>query len=156
MTGSDSAVIPQDEVLTPARPVTDRGGHRFVILLANAKGGCGKTTLSTSLASYYAGRGRDVTLLDLDPQQSATQWCRQRKEGGNDDIRLVSIPLDGRFHAGKLQGALREAGDLLIIDSPPGSTAWHWMPCSTSPRWCWCRCCRARSTSVPPPASCNR
>lgn len=120
MTGSDRAVIPQDEVLTPARPVTDRGGHRFVILLANAKGGCGKTTLSTNLASYYAGRGRDVTLLDLDPQQSSTQWCRQRKDSGNDDIRLVSIPLDGRFHAGKLQGALREAGDLLIIDSPAG------------------------------------
>ena len=120
MSGSEGAVLPQDEVLTPARPVADRFGQHFVILLANAKGGCGKTTLSTSLASYYAGRGRDVTLLDLDPQQSASQWCRQRQQGGNDDIRLLSIPLDRHFHAGKLQGALRQAGDLLIIDSPAG------------------------------------
>jgi chromosome partitioning protein len=117
---SDSAVIPQDDVLTSARPAADRAGQRFVILLANAKGGCGKTTLSTSLASYYAGRGRDVTLLDLDPQQSASQWCRQRQQGGHDDIRLLSLPLDSRFHAGKLQSSLREAGELLIIDSPAG------------------------------------
>lgn len=120
MEGNNTVATPQDETLGPARTVADRNGQRFVILLANAKGGCGKTTLSTSLASYYASRGRAVTLLDLDPQQSATQWHRQRSEGDKAPIRLITLPVDRHFHAGRLHGPLREADDLLIIDSPAG------------------------------------
>lgn len=117
---ANSAAVPQDSVLTSARPVADRAGQHFVILVANAKGGCGKTTLSTSLAGYYASRGHDVTLLDLDPQQSASHWCKQRQQNGRQDIRLLSAPLDSHFHAGKLQEVLRQSSDLLIIDSPAG------------------------------------
>jgi chromosome partitioning protein len=119
MHGSNPIAL-NDDILAPARPVRDRSREQFVILVANAKGGCGKTTLSTSLASYYAGRGRAVTLLDLDPQQSSSQWLRQRVQSGRDDIQLLSLPLDCRFHAGRLQGPLRESRELLIIDSPAG------------------------------------
>ena len=38
------------------------------IMVINAKGGSGKTTISTNLASYYANSGFKVTLVDLDPQ----------------------------------------------------------------------------------------
>lgn len=41
------------------------------ILIANPKGGSGKTTLSTSLAGYFASQGIKVCLLDLDKQQSS-------------------------------------------------------------------------------------
>ena len=40
------------------------------IMVINAKGGSGKTTISTNLASYYANSGLKVTLVDLDPQGS--------------------------------------------------------------------------------------
>ncbi|PKM22641.1 MAG: ParA family protein [Gammaproteobacteria bacterium HGW-Gammaproteobacteria-14] len=110
----------QDEIVAPARTVTDRGRQHFVVLVANAKGGCGKTTLSTSLASYYASQGRSVTLLDLDPQQSSSQWWRQRTQQGYPAIDLQTVPLDGHFHAGRLQASLREARDMVIIDSPAG------------------------------------
>lgn len=50
----------------------------FRILIANSKGGCGKTTLTTSLAGYFARSGRRTTLIDCDPQGSSTAWCSQR------------------------------------------------------------------------------
>jgi chromosome partitioning protein len=48
------------------------------IVVLNTKGGSGKTTLATNLAAYYAWRGRQVALLDLDPQGSSMRWLRQR------------------------------------------------------------------------------
>jgi chromosome partitioning protein len=48
------------------------------ILVANPKGGSGKTTLATNLAGYFATRGRRVMLADLDRQQSAVQWLQRR------------------------------------------------------------------------------
>jgi chromosome partitioning protein len=129
MESTNTIPIEGDAILAPARLVADRGRNHFVILIANAKGGCGKTTLSTSLASYYAGRGRAVSLLDLDPQQSSSQWWRQRQQSASEtapgravseNIQLLSLPLDKHFHPGKLQTPLREARDLLIIDSPAG------------------------------------
>jgi chromosome partitioning protein len=50
------------------------------ILLVNAKGGCGKTTLAINLASYYASNNKHVALFDHDPQGSATQWLSLRDE----------------------------------------------------------------------------
>lgn len=48
------------------------------IVVINSKGGCGKTTLSTNLASYYAVHGYPTALFDYDPQDSATRWLSQR------------------------------------------------------------------------------
>ena len=48
------------------------------ILVANPKGGCGKTTLATNLAGYFSSRGRRVIISDLDRQQSAAQWVARR------------------------------------------------------------------------------
>lgn len=50
--------------------------QRIVIL--NPKGGCGKTTLATNLASYYAMREPLPALLDCDPQGASTQWHEKR------------------------------------------------------------------------------
>jgi len=50
------------------------------IVVINSKGGCGKTTLSTNLASYYAANGYPSALLDYDPQDSATRWLSLRPE----------------------------------------------------------------------------
>ncbi|MBX2868937.1 MAG: ParA family protein [Acidiferrobacterales bacterium] len=48
------------------------------ILVVNPKGGCGKTTITTNLASYYALWEVPVALIDLDPQQSSLEWLNQR------------------------------------------------------------------------------
>ncbi len=50
------------------------------IMTLNPKGGCGKSTLATNLASYYATQGQDVTLADLDPQGSSMDWLALRPE----------------------------------------------------------------------------
>lgn len=49
-----------------------------VIVVANPKGGVGKSTLSTNLAGYFAARGESVMLGDVDRQQSARDWLSVR------------------------------------------------------------------------------
>ena len=48
------------------------------ILVVNPKGGCGKSTIATNLAGYYASKGRSVALVDLDQQRSSYQWGATR------------------------------------------------------------------------------
>jgi len=48
------------------------------ILVINSKGGSGKTTLATNLASYYAYHGQATALMDYDPQGSSMQWLKLR------------------------------------------------------------------------------
>ena len=52
-----------------------------VIVVANPKGGVGKTTLSTNVAGYFAARGHAVMLGDVDRQQSARTWLAMRPSG---------------------------------------------------------------------------
>ena len=74
------------------------------ILIANPKGGSGKTTLSINLAGYLAASGQRVAILDLDRQKSATQWLASR------DARLPKIEL--------LTQKQGEGSGWLVIDSP--------------------------------------
>jgi chromosome partitioning protein len=52
-----------------------------VIVVANPKGGVGKTTLATNLAGYLASRGHAVMLGDVDRQQSSKTWLALRPSG---------------------------------------------------------------------------
>jgi chromosome partitioning protein len=49
------------------------------ILVLNPKGGSGKTTIATNLASYFASLGDRPLLSDNDPQGSSTRWLKKRK-----------------------------------------------------------------------------
>lgn len=53
------------------------------ILVVNPKGGCGKTTIATNLATYYAVWDTSTALVDLDPQQSSMEWLRVRPKDEN-------------------------------------------------------------------------
>ena len=57
-----------------------------VFVVANPKGGVGKTTLSTNIAGYLAARGHAVMLGDVDRQSSARAWLEQRPK----DLPLIS------------------------------------------------------------------
>ncbi|MBT8078500.1 MAG: ParA family protein [Gammaproteobacteria bacterium] len=46
--------------------------------MLNPKGGCGKTTLTTNLASYFALRGPMPTIMDCDPQGGSMRWLEKR------------------------------------------------------------------------------
>src|SRR5918994_4204595 len=50
----------------------------IAVLVANTKGGCGKTTISTHLAAAFATPGRRPALADADRQHSSFQWTRLR------------------------------------------------------------------------------
>src|SRR5256885_12424055 len=47
-------------------------------LVINSKGGSGKTTVTTNLASYFAARNIPTTIMDYDPQGSCLNWLRLR------------------------------------------------------------------------------
>ncbi len=83
------------------------------IMVLNAKGGCGKSTLATNIASYFATQGAAVALADYDPQRSSLDWLDRR----SDD--RASIAAVAGFEDG-LKYAPRNA-DILVIDAPARS-----------------------------------
>lgn len=50
----------------------------MIILIGSQKGGCGKSTLAVNIATALALSGKEVFLLDADPQSSATRWAQDR------------------------------------------------------------------------------
>ena len=83
------------------------------IMVMNAKGGCGKSTLATNIASFFADAGYSVGLADYDPQRSSLDWLERRPDN------RPSIAAVAAFDEG-LKRAPRTA-DYLIIDAPARS-----------------------------------
>jgi len=50
------------------------------VLVANSKGGCGKTTVATHIAAYFASAGHETVLADADPQHSGLKWLSRRPQ----------------------------------------------------------------------------
>ncbi len=82
------------------------------IMVLNPKGGCGKSTLATNLAAYYALKGEPVALADLDPQQSALDWLAARPDE-RAAIHGCAMEEDGKVLLPHAHGAL-------IFDAPAG------------------------------------
>jgi chromosome partitioning protein len=83
------------------------------ILVTNAKGGCGKSTIATSLAAYFASEGYATALADFDPQASALSWLEQRP------AEYAPITGVAGFESG-LKNVPRNT-EYVVIDSPAGS-----------------------------------
>jgi chromosome partitioning protein len=78
------------------------------LLIANPKGGCGKTTLATNVAGFLAGKRQRVAIADDDPQQSASFWLGRRPALFP---KILPAPADARD---------RKDFDWIVVDSPAG------------------------------------
>lgn len=82
------------------------------VMVANPKGGAGKTTLATNLAGYFANQGQKVTLCDLDRQQSALRWMA---------FRAPELPpVTGYFAGNQMLFNLPKEPDWVVVDAPAG------------------------------------
>ena len=84
------------------------------VMVLNSKGGSGKSTLSTNLASYYASAGKKVVLVDFDPQASSLDWLSARPSG-----RKSIIGVDGSNGTIKVP----RSADYVIYDTPAAVAA---------------------------------
>lgn len=82
------------------------------VLVANPKGGAGKTTLATNLSGYFANQGMKTTLCDLDRQQSSLRWMA---------FRDPSMPqIAGYFGGNQIVLNLPKEADWVVVDAPAG------------------------------------
>lgn len=89
----------------------------MIISLVNTKGGTAKTTSAIYLALAFCNRGREVVVLDLDKQGSATDWADRAIEAGDPlpfEVHVVNMK--------RLEKYAADCGDdqVVIIDTPPG------------------------------------
>ena len=80
------------------------------IMVLNAKGGSGKTTLATNLASYFASQQNNVTLVDYDPQASSLAWLDERSS--------ARPPIAGIAGYQRNAGRVKRQTDIVILDAP--------------------------------------
>lgn len=81
------------------------------VLITNAKGGCGKSTISTNLAAAFANAGLKSVLADADRQKSALAWL---------SLRPQEAPSIKGLDWEKPAGGLPKKAARLVIDAPAG------------------------------------
>lgn len=83
-----------------------------VIVVANPKGGVGKSTLATNLAGYFASRGHAVMLGDVDRQQSSRTWLA---------LRAANLPRIATWEARQGEIVRPPKGTThVVLDTPAG------------------------------------
>ena len=88
-----------------------------VVVIANPKGGVGKSTLATNVAGYYASKGHAVMLGDADRQQSSRLWLGLRPPQARPittwemSADLIVKPPKGTTH--------------VVLDTPGGLHGWR-------------------------------
>ncbi len=90
-----------------------------IITVAQQKGGAGKTTLAAHLAVAFTAQKKSVAVIDIDPQQSLTQWYRLREARfGDAGAGLLVSAIKGWRVQKEVQRLAREH-DVVIVDSAP-------------------------------------
>ena len=89
----------------------------FKVAVLNTKGGCGKTTLSTSLAGYYALKGFSTAILDMDPQGSSLRWLANRRDRKPAILGLNGAEKNGRVTR-SFQLRVPPNVERLVVDTP--------------------------------------
>jgi chromosome partitioning protein len=89
-----------------------------VVVVANPKGGVGKTTVATNIAGYFASKGQQVMLGDADRQQSSRLWLRLRPP----EARPISS-----WELGEGQIAKPPKGTTHVVLDTPAGMHGKWM-----------------------------
>jgi len=100
-------------LITPRRDKLNR------IVVLNPKGGCGKSTLVTNLAAYYAARGPAPAVMDFDPQGSTMAWL-DRREAKRNEIHGIAAYKQSMQATRSWQLRVPNETTTLIVDSPAG------------------------------------
>ena len=88
-----------------------------IIVVAQQKGGSGKTTIAANLAVAYARQGARVAILDTDPQGSLGRWFMARRERlGDAGMAFSTASAWGVSYECE---KLRAEADYVLIDTPP-------------------------------------
>src|SRR5690554_6159544 len=88
------------------------------VLVINGKGGAGKTTVSTNLATWLAHRGERTVLVDADPQGSSSYWVKQRLP---ELPPIYCVKIDNFARTTRsFQWRAPKTTRWLITDAPPG------------------------------------
>lgn len=85
----------------------------MIVLIGGEKGGTGKTTLATNLATLLALAGRDVLLVDSDAQASANYWAQNRDELGLKP-RIACVQKLGKSLAAELNDLATRYQDIIV------------------------------------------
>ncbi|MFC1774397.1 AAA family ATPase [Pseudomonadota bacterium] len=90
------------------------------ISVMNTKGGCGKTTVATNLASYCASRGYGTVLFDYDKQASSTRWLKERPPSRPPihGVAAFQPPPEGTTRAWQMK--VPQDTQYIITDTPAG------------------------------------
>lgn len=104
---------PANMLITPNR------GNLNKIVVLNPKGGCGKTTLVTNLASIYAQRGPMPAVMDCDPQGSSMRWIEKRS-GDCAPVHGIAAYKKNMQATRSWQLRVPNETRTLIVDSPAG------------------------------------
>lgn len=93
------------------------------ILVINSKGGCGKTTMATNLASYFATQNLSTALLDFDPQGSSIRWLNLRPQSKPAIYGVhVASKTNNTGVTRSFQMRVPPDTERMIIDAPAGAT----------------------------------
>ncbi|MEP6484670.1 MAG: ParA family protein [Rudaea sp.] len=83
------------------------------ILVASSKGGCGKTTIATTLAGYFSRDGKRTVIVDADRQGSSLRWAEKR---AGSSAPVLGLPAARRDWPEKIPADAQK----VIIDGPAG------------------------------------
>ena len=89
------------------------------VSLVHTKGGVGKTTTCIFLAAAAARDGRHTRVIDADPQGSASSWA-DRAAASDTPLPFDVVPMTD---PAALRALTSTAGELVFIDTPPGTAA---------------------------------
>lgn len=90
------------------------------ICVMNTKGGCGKTTVATNLASYCASRGYGTALFDYDKQASSKRWLKERPSSRPPIHGVAAFEPPGAGITRAWQLKVPEDTRYIITDTPAG------------------------------------
>ncbi len=100
------------------------------VMVMNSKGGCGKSTLATNIATWFANDGYKVAIADYDPQRTSLDWLATRPEdlpkitgvaaydegvrGVPRDTEVLVIDAPARTHGSEMNELVRRAETILV------------------------------------------